>query len=78
MGSFTYEGEICSGKITEINTKEVTISAMQRSLKSWKWPVPEDLHTYSWEDVIGGISVPKHVSKRGFYEILEMKSVWNW
>lgn len=74
---FKYEEELFPGKITHFNNKEVNISAMQRSLRSWKWPQPQDLHNYPWEDVLGRINPPKKISQRGFYEVPELNNVWS-
>lgn len=74
---FTYEGELFPGRIIGFNDKEVNISSMQRSLKSWKWPTPEDNHNYVWEDILGGINPPKQISKRGFYEVPELSTIWD-
>lgn len=73
---FTYEEEFFPGRIISFDEHEVTISSMQKSLKSWKWPPHEDVHKYDWEDVMGRINPPKLISKRGFFEIPELKYVW--
>lgn len=58
---FKYEGEQFLGKIVIFNDKDVTIMSIQKSLKSWKWPEPEDIHNYPWEDVVGRIEPPKPI-----------------
>lgn len=75
---FKYEGEFFPGKIAGFNEEEVNISAMQRSLRTWRWPHPEDLHSYPWEDVLGRINPPKKVSQRGFYEVPELNNIWSY
>lgn len=74
---FVYEGEYFPGKIINFDNQTVEISAMQRSLKSWKWPEKPDLHRYDWDDVIGHCKEPKLISKRGFFSIPELTSVWD-
>lgn len=73
---FKYEGERFPGKIVIFNDKDVTIMSMQKSLKSWKWPEPEDIHNYPWEDVVGRIEPPKPISKRGFFLVPELDRLW--
>lgn len=73
---FKYEGEQFPGRIVKFNDKEVTITSMQKSLKSWKWPEPEDIHNYPWEDVVGRIEPPKLKSKRGFFLVPELDRLW--
>ncbi|XP_047989213.1 uncharacterized protein LOC125228613 [Leguminivora glycinivorella] len=73
---FMFEGEIFPGVITKISGKGPTISAMQRSLKNWKWPKPKDEIMYKWADVLGGINVPKKVGRREFYSIPELDYLW--
>lgn len=74
---FKYEGEYFPGKILSLSNNEVEISAMQKSLKSWKWPDKADIGKYDWEDVIGAIEEPKIISKRGFYRIKELEYLWD-
>lgn len=74
---FTYEGEYFPGKIISLYEDGAEISAMQRSLKSWKWPDKPDIHKYDWEDVIGHCKEPKLVSKRGFFNVPELGVVWD-
>lgn len=59
---FTYEEEICPGKIVEVTEDKVKINVLQRSMKSWKWPIQEG---YNWDVVLGRINPPKQISKRG-------------
>lgn len=73
---FTYEGNLYPGKIRKIYEDEVKISSMIPSMKSWKWPVPEDVLCYSWDDVLDSISPPTQLSKRGFYRVLELDRKW--
>ncbi|KAJ8910919.1 hypothetical protein NQ315_014253 [Exocentrus adspersus] len=74
--AFTYEGEIFAGQIVYFNDQEVTISAMQKSLKCWKWPAKADIMSYPWEDVKGGLDAPKQISKRGLYAIPQLAAFW--
>jgi hypothetical protein len=45
----------------KINSKEenVYITAMMKSLKSWKWPEKPDMFQCKRNDVLGGITAPK-------------------
>ena len=73
---FHYEGELFPGVIEEVKTTGAKIKAMQRSLKSWKWPQHDDVMEYDWCDVIGGINLPIRISPRGLYRIPELDEVW--
>jgi hypothetical protein len=35
----------------------------------------EDILTSSWEDILGSISPPKHISSRGLFNIPELKKI---
>ncbi|KAJ8914016.1 hypothetical protein NQ315_012039 [Exocentrus adspersus] len=74
--AFTYEGEIFAGQIVDFNDREVTISAMQKSLKCWKWPAKANIMSYLWEDMKGGLDAPKQISKRGLYAIPQLAAFW--
>jgi len=74
---FKYEGEYFPGRILSFSDDEVEISAMQKSLKSWKWPEKSDIGKYDWDDVIGSIEEPKIISKRGFSLIKELQYLWD-
>jgi hypothetical protein len=71
---FLYEGNVCPGKIISFNEKNINISAMVKSLKSWKWPEKPDILKYEWNGLLGGINPPKQVPKRGFYSIPELST----
>lgn len=71
---FSYEGELYPGEIVGFNDNEVTINAMAKSLKLWKWPTKRDEMTYPWSDVLGAIKPPKQVSKRGCFAVPELSS----
>lgn len=73
---FSYEGQLFPGEIVAFDEKKVTINAMEKSLKMWKWPLKRDELTYSWSDVLGGIQPPKQVSKRGTFSIPELASIF--
>ncbi|RZF41703.1 hypothetical protein LSTR_LSTR011638 [Laodelphax striatellus] len=73
---FEYEGEYFPGKILKFTDKTVEISALQKSLKSWKWPEKQDIHSYDWQDVVGHINEPKLISKQGFYSVPELERIW--
>lgn len=75
--AFIYEGEVFPGKITSFTKENVTISAMVKSLKSWKWPQKVDEMTYDWSDVLGVIAPPKLVNKRGCYLVPELAVLWD-
>lgn len=70
-----YEGEYFPGDFLNMSDNEVEISAMQRSLTSWKWPDKADVGKYDWEDVFGGIDKPKQISKRGFFYVKELQNI---
>lgn len=55
---FTYEKEVFPGKIVEVTEDEVKIGMLQRSMKSWKWPIQEGVHCYNWDDLLGRINPP--------------------
>ncbi|KAG8250199.1 hypothetical protein J6590_106667 [Homalodisca vitripennis] len=74
---FKYEGEFFPGKIVSLSEEHVEITAMKKSLKSWKWPDKADIEKYDWNDVIGAIEEPKLISKRGFYNIKELQNLWD-
>lgn len=74
---FKYEGEYFPGKITGISNEGATISAMQKSLKSWKWPTPKDEMVYDFDDIVGSIQPPKMISRRGFFSVPELDRFWN-
>lgn len=69
--AFIYQGGVFPGKILDFNNESVTITSMQKSLKSWKWPEKPDVLSYPWEDVLGSLKPPMQVSKRGFFRIPE-------
>lgn len=73
---FVYDNEIFPGQITSYSESEVTINAMQKSLKSWKWPEHRDEMTYLWADVLGSIKTPIKISKRNFFSIPELDNLW--
>lgn len=73
---FTYEGELFPGQILSYDNEGAVIKAMQKSLKSWKWPEKPDILNYSWEDIVGGIAEPKQVSKRGYFTVPELNKIW--
>ncbi|KAK4883938.1 hypothetical protein RN001_000209 [Aquatica leii] len=50
---FSYEGKFYPGEIVAFDEETVTINAMQKSLKMWKWPSKRDELTYQWSDVLG-------------------------
>ncbi|KAB0802144.1 hypothetical protein PPYR_04330 [Photinus pyralis] len=70
--AFLYQGQVYPGKIVAYDEEGATISSMQKSLKSWKWPEKSDILNYPWTDVLGSIMPPKQISKRGFYAIPEL------
>ena len=72
---FSYDGQLFSGEIVAFDDKTVTINSMQRSLKSWKWPLKQDQLTYQWSDVLGSIKPFKQVSKRGAFSVPELTPV---
>jgi hypothetical protein len=61
---FLYEGNVYPRKIISFNEEIVYISAMVKSLKSWKWPEKPNILEYEWSDVLGGINPPKLMSER--------------
>jgi hypothetical protein len=71
---FLYEGNVYPGKIISFNEENVYISAMMKSLQSWKSPEKADILEYEWSDALGGIDPPKLVSKRRFYSIPELST----
>lgn len=73
---FEYDNKQFPGQIIAFDDKEVIINAMEKSLKAWKWPQKKDQMSYSWDDVLGSINPPKQISKRGFYDVPELKTWW--
>jgi hypothetical protein len=71
---FLYGGIVYLGRIISFNEENVYISAMVKSLKSWKWPEKPGILEYEWSEALGGIDPLKLVSKRGFYSILELST----
>lgn len=72
--AFYYEKQLYPGEIVSFDDETVTINAMQKSLKMWKWPSRKDELIYTWTDVVGSIKPPKQVSKRGTYCVPELNS----
>lgn len=64
---FKYEEEYFPGKILILTDEQAKISAMQKPLKSWKWPEKMEIGKYDWDDIMGAIDEPKMISKRGFF-----------
>lgn len=73
---FSYEGQLYPGKITEVNDNGAVITAMEKSLKSWRWPQKEDQLFYPWDDIIGAIDPPKLISKRGLFSVPQLDKAW--
>jgi hypothetical protein len=44
---FLYEGNVYPGKIISFHEENIYISAMVKSLKSWKWPEKRDILEYA-------------------------------
>lgn len=55
------------GNVTEV-------SAMQKSGSGWRWPGRKDEMWYKKCDVIRKINEPKKTSRRGLYEVCEIKA----
>ncbi|KAG8267781.1 hypothetical protein J6590_042721 [Homalodisca vitripennis] len=72
---FKYESEFFPGKIVSLSEEHVEITAIQKSLKSWKWPDKADIEKYDWNDVIGAIE--ELISIQGFYNIKELQNLWD-
>ncbi|KAJ8886087.1 hypothetical protein PR048_012296 [Dryococelus australis] len=73
--SVRYSGEEYPGIFQKLPTnveKAPTVSCMEKSVKSWKWPKKEDALQYKWEDVIKKIAPPKLLNKRGFFIVPEL------
>lgn len=71
---FLYEGKLYPGEIVSFDNNEVTINAMEKSIKMWKWPAKRDVLSYPRSDVLGGIKPPKQISKRGFFAVPELEN----
>jgi hypothetical protein len=69
-----FEGNVYPGKISRFNERNQYISAMVKSLKSQKLPEKSDSLEYELFDVLGGINLPKLVSKKGIYSIRELST----
>ncbi|KAF6212187.1 hypothetical protein GE061_012708 [Apolygus lucorum] len=67
-----YMSRMYPGKILKFDEESAEVSSMQRSLKSWKWPVLPDILDYPWKNVLGKIEPPKLISKRGFFRVHEL------
>ena len=67
-----YVGYLYPDVIESYNESGASISAMAKSLKSWKWPSTKDELFYEWKDIIGGIDPPKLLNKRVFFHVPEM------
>lgn len=61
---FLYEGSHFPGKIIKVTENGAEIFAIQKSVKSWKWPTTPDLTKCPWEHIVGHIESPKCISKR--------------
>lgn len=70
--AFYYEKQLYPGEIVSFDDETVTINAMQKSLKMWKWPSKKDELIYPWTDVVGSIKHPKQVSNRGTFSVPEL------
>jgi hypothetical protein len=60
---FLYEGNAYPGQKISFNKENVCISAIVKSLKSWKWPQKPRILEYEWSDALGGINPLELVSK---------------
>lgn len=69
---FRYEGHLYPGVIEGCTDDGAIVSAMQKALKSWKWPAKKDELFYKWKDIIGGINPPQKINKRGFFNVPEL------
>ncbi|CAH1979207.1 unnamed protein product [Acanthoscelides obtectus] len=74
---FSYMGQLFPGEIVAFDDEKVTINAMEKSLKMWKWPSRRDELTYPWSDVLGGIATPKKISKRGTFSVPELTPLFD-
>lgn len=70
---FMYNGQICPGKTTAFSDQHVSVNAMQKSTKLWKWLEKKHKVNYSWEDLLGTINLPIQVSWSRFYSILALE-----
>lgn len=73
---FSYEKQLYPGQITEVQDDGAVINAMEKSLKTWKWPQKKDELFYPWHDVVGGIDPPKQISKRGLFSVPQLDRLW--
>ncbi|XP_049947042.1 uncharacterized protein LOC126452454 [Schistocerca serialis cubense] len=73
---FKYEGEYFPGLITDVSDDGATISSMQKSKKSWKWPMPRDEIKFEFDEIICTILPPKQISKRGLFSIPKLEGYW--
>lgn len=70
--AFMYEGLVYPGRIVQVEEDSVKISAMEKTQKAWRWPEREDCLSYPWKSVLGVISQPIPVNKRGYYLVKEL------
>lgn len=65
-----FEGNLFPGKVIEKKVGGYTVSVMERSKKSWKWPSKPDAIFYDAEEVLYSINPPKQISNRGFFQVI--------
>jgi hypothetical protein len=58
-----YEGNVYTEKIINFKAEHIYISAMVKSLKSWKLTEEPNILEYEWSVALGGVNPPK----RGFF-----------
>lgn len=74
--AFLYDDHLYPGVLENIQTDGAVISAMQRSVKAWRWPEKEDQLFYEWKDIVGSINPPHKINKRGFFSVPELISYY--
>lgn len=75
VGAFVvllYDDHLNPRVIESFTDNGAVVSTMQKALKSWKWFTKKDKLFYEWENIIGSISPPQQLNKRGFFYLPEL------
>ena len=66
------KNEYFPGIIKGFGKNGATVSIMVKSSYNWKWPLKKKEFFYTWDTIVGGISPPKILSKRGIFSVPEL------
>lgn len=76
VGAFvvvSYQDDFYLGMMENLNDNGVTVSAMVKTSKgNWKWSEIKYELYYFWEDIVGSISPPQKINRRGMFLVPEL------